>query len=216
MASICPKCHQELEEDAVCCATIEHTWKCASCGKLAVGPVVPYGRCHLCGGTLDVVDPYPALESEAERVVQDALKFEMEMFQFYRIARRRAGEASQRALFEQLYLKELDHIAEIERKYHVHLQTDYLVTSVEEQDLAAQWIFEGIELGESPWSVRPLYEKAIRMEQRTREYFARRALELPEGREREICRELAAEEEEHVAMLESELALLETETAIGS
>jgi rubrerythrin len=216
MASICPKCHQELEEDAVCCATLEHTWKCSQCSKVTVGMVVPYGRCHMCGGAVKLVDPYPVLEGQAARVVEEAMQFELEMYQFYRLARERATDSSQKALFEQMYLKEQDHIAELETKYHIHLPDDALETPPEAQRFMAAWIFEGIDLTGTASEVKPLYDRALMMERRTRDHFAARARELPAGPEREICRELAAEEEEHVAILESELAQLEVDEAIGS
>jgi len=46
------------------------------------------------------------------------------------------------------------------------------------------------------------------MERRTRDHFHKLARELPEGLERDLCEELAAEEEEHVALLEGELEQL--------
>jgi len=52
------------------------------------------------------------------------------------------------------------------------------------------------------------YEIAIGHETRTRAFFEKKAKELPEGPERELFRELAAEEEEHIALLESERAKL--------
>jgi rubrerythrin len=50
-----------------------------------------------------------------------------------------------------------------------------------------------------------LYQAALEMERRTRDHFKKLARELPAGLESELCEELAAEEEEHVAMLETEL-----------
>ena len=44
------------------------------------------------------------------------------------------------------------------------------------------------------------------MERRTRDRFLTHAAALPPGPQREIYRELAAEEEEHVAILEGERA----------
>lgn len=216
MADVCPKCYAELEKDDVCCATLEHTWKCGSCGKLTAGLVVPFGRCHLCGGTVSIVEPYPVPLGEAARLVEEAMRLELEMLQFYRLARRRAMDASQKAVFEQLYLKELDHLAQIESKYHLHPPAEALETDPGEERLVAEWLFEGIDFAAPGWSVSPLYEKALTMERRTRDHFARRAQEMPTAREREICRELAAEEEEHVALLEIELAMVESLAAAGS
>ena len=43
------------------------------------------------------------------------------------------------------------------------------------------------------------------MERRTRDHFRNLARELPAGLEKDLCEELAAEEDEHVALLEGEL-----------
>lgn len=215
MASVCPKCHVELEDDAICCAELKHAWKCRSCGKFSTGFAVPYGRCYLCGGEVQVVKPYDALDKEAARLVEEAVTFELEMYQFYRLAREHAGDETQRAVFEQLYLKEMDHISELEQKYHVHLPAEALDAPPEAEPMLAEWIFEGIDFDTPAWTVKPLYEKALLMERRTRDHFARRAMELPAGSQKEICRELAAEEEEHVSILETELAQFETENAIS-
>lgn len=205
MGSICPRCHEELEEDVVCCAELRHVWKCLRCGKLSTGFVVPYGRCYLCGGRVEVTRPYRALDAEAARTVEEAVRYEVEMYQFYRLGRTRTHDGTQKEVFEQLYLKERDHLEEIEAKYHVHLDPQTLEAPPGLDPMLASWIFEGIDLEEPVGSIRPLYEKALLMERRTRDHFARRARELPPGPAREICRELAAEEEDHVAILESEL-----------
>lgn len=212
MSSICPKCHGEVEEDAICCANVKHTFRCAGCGKLTTAFTTPYGKCFLCGGDVTKVAPYEALEPETTRLVEDAIRFELEMFHFYRIARQRSITNTQRTIFEQLYLKEMDHLSEIEQKYHVHLAPEAITIPPEKERLLTSWIFEGIKLGASE-SVRGLYEKAIVMERRTRDFFLKRAHELPEGMQRAICRELAAEEEEHVFVLEGELSLLENQGA---
>ena len=215
MASICPKCHQELEEDAVCCATLEHTWKCSRCGKVTEQIVAPYGRCHMCGGEVSIVEPYPVLEGEAALLVEDALRFELEMYQFYRMARERAIDASQKALFEQMYLKEQDHIDALEGRYHIHLPPGLLDRPAAQQEFLAGWIFEGIDPAARS-GARGLYECALRMERRTRDFFQARAREFPAGPHQEICRELAAEEEEHVAILEGELAQLDVARPTGT
>ena len=205
MASMCPRCHQELEEDAICCAELRHAWKCAQCGKLSTGFVVPHGRCFLCGGENKIIQPYRAGDPEAARLVEEAMQFEVDMYQFYRLGRRRAADSLQRDVFEELYHKEQDHLTEIETKYHVHLDPQVLLLPPDAEKLLAAHLFRGIDFGEPVGSVRPLYEKALELEKRTRDHFARRAQELPEGSAKDVCRELAAEEEEHVAILETEM-----------
>ena len=56
MPSSCPKCHAVLEQDEICCAQVRYTWKCKSCHKLTSGFALPYGKCFLCGGDLEVVE----------------------------------------------------------------------------------------------------------------------------------------------------------------
>lgn len=205
MGSSCPKCHREVEEDVVCCAELRHTWKCQKCGKRSTGFVVPYGRCFLCGGENVVVQPYTSSDVRRARVIEDAVQFEVNMYQFYRLGRERATAPDVRAVFEQLYLKEQDHLHEFETKYHIHFDHEVLEMPANAERLIAAKLFQGIDFDDITGQVRPLYERALQLEVRTRDHFARRARELPDGTEREICRELAAEEEEHVAMLETEL-----------
>lgn len=205
MGSICPKCRQEIDDDAICCAYLRYVWKCHKCGKRSTGFVVPYGRCYLCGGENEIVHPYTTDDVSAVRAVEEAVQFEVNMFQFYRLARARATDGTVRAVFEQLYLKEQDHLDELEKKYHVHLEQEVLEPPPATEKLLSDRLFEGIDFDDRSGQVQPLYERALTMERRTRDHFLRRAEELPPGTEREICRELAAEEEEHVAMLETEL-----------
>ena len=69
------------------------------------------------------------------------------------------------------------------------------------------WLFEGISFDvDAKDGLEPLYRQALEMERRTRDHFRRRAAALPEGTEKEICIELAAEEAQHVALMEAELA----------
>ena len=79
-----------------------------------------------------------------------------------------------------------------------------------ESNIMADWLFEGMSFQEKDHPLQ-IYDKAIEMERRTRDYFNARAAEMPEGPQREIYRELAAEEEEHVALLETERAQFESE-----
>jgi hypothetical protein len=69
----------------------------------------------------------------------------------------------------------------------------------------AHEIFRGIDFhaGEGVRaSVEEIYRRALELERRTLAHFQLRARTLPPGLERELYRELAAEEVEHVALLE--------------
>jgi glutamate synthase (NADPH) small chain len=208
MGSQCPKCRKELEDDSICCATLRYTWKCRGCGKLSTGFAVPYGRCYLCGGTIDVVEGYQGADVESMKAIEEAVQFELNAYHFYRIGWKKALNPKIRGVFEQMYLNEQDHIEELEKKYHVHLEREILNLSPTIDRLLSQDLFRGIDFNDITGQVEKLYACAIEMEKRTRDHFQKRARELPEGTEREIYRELAAEEEEHVAMLETELAQL--------
>ena len=205
MASQCPKCHQNLEDDSVCCATLRYTWKCKACGKLTTGFVVPFGRCYMCGGETEVVKGYRAEDVQSMKAIEEAVQFEIDSYHFYRIGWQRALNPKIKAVFEQMFLKEQDHIEELETKYHVHLEKEILAPAPDADKLLSRELFKGIDLKDSSGQVEPLYARAIEMERRTRDHFRKRAKELPAGPEKEIYRELAAEEEEHVAILETEL-----------
>jgi rubrerythrin len=76
--------------------------------------------------------------------------------------------------------------------------------SADQDKLLANWLFHGLVLDQET-GVKDLYEVALEMERRTRDHFRKLAGDLPAGLEKDLCGELAAEEEEHVALLEGEL-----------
>ncbi len=202
MPSTCPKCRQVVEEDEICCAQVRYTWRCKSCFKLTSGFAVPYGRCFLCGGELEVIPGRDLGDSMQFRAIRDAVQFELNSFQFYKLARDQARTPEQRAVLERLYEAELDHLHELEEKYHAHLDREVVDLSADKERLLSNWLFQGIRVDTG---VADLYRSALEMERRTLDHFKRLARELPEGLEKELCNELAAEEEEHVALLEGEL-----------
>jgi rubrerythrin len=204
MPSSCPKCHRVLEEDEICCAQVRYTWRCKNCLKLTTGFAVPYGKCFMCGGPLEVIEGRELGDSMRFRAIREAVEFELNSFHFYKLARDRAQSAEQRAVLERLYEAELDHLHELEEKYHAHLDRETVELSADHDKLLANWLFQGIKLDEQT-GVKELYEVALEMECRTRDHFRKLAVELPAGLEKELCGELAAEEEEHVALLEGEL-----------
>ncbi len=204
MASTCPKCHQVIDDDSVCCAEVKYTWKCKSCGKLSTGFVVPFGRCFLCGGENEVVEGYRGARSDQVAIVQEAVQYEIDMYQFYRLGLQRTSDAQLRAVLEELYHKEEDHLDELEQKYHVHLDPDLRRLPEKAGRLVSEWIFKGIDFENQEGHVLAVYEKAIAMERRTRDHFKARSDAAHPGPEQEIYRELAAEEEEHVSLLETE------------
>ena len=204
MPSTCPKCHGVLEEDEICCAQVRYTWRCKSCFKLTTGFAIPYGKCFMCGGDLEVIPDRALGDSMRFRAIRDAVQFELNSFHFYKLARDRAATPEQLAVLERLFEAELDHLHELEEKYHAHLDREVVELSKDEDRLLSNWLFRGLQV--KPTSgVRDLYQIALEMEKRTRDHFQKLARELPAGLEKDLCGELAAEEEEHVALLEGEL-----------
>ncbi len=201
MPSSCPKCHQVLEEDEVCCAQVRYTWRCKSCHKLTTGFALPYGKCFLCGGELEIVKDRHLDDPMRLQAVREAIQLELNAFHFYRLARDRATDPSVRQVLEQLYENELDHLHELEAKYHAHLDPSVIDLSKDEEKLLAQWLFRDIRLGDDT-GIAGIYQAAIAMEKRTRDHFQKLAAGAS-GVEKELYLEFAAEEEEHIAMLES-------------
>jgi rubrerythrin len=208
MASTCPKCHQVIEDDSVCCADVKYTWKCKSCGKLSTGFVVPYGRCYLCGGENERIQGYGGAGPDQVAIVNEAVQYELDMYQFYRIAGQRTSSDDLRAVLEQLYHMEEDHLAELEQKYHVHLDPEIRRLPAQAEELLSQWIFRGIDFRDDGDHILAVYNQAIAMEKRTRDHFRRQSDACQPGPQKEVYRELAAEEEEHISMLETERAQL--------
>src|SRR5579872_3618232 len=198
MPSSCPKCRMVLEEDEICCAQVRYSWRCRSCFKLTTGFAIPYGKCFLCGGDLEVIPTRDLGDSMQFRAIRDAVQFELNSFHFYKLARDKASSPDQRAVLERLFEAELDHLHELEQKYHAHLDREVVDLSSDENNLLSNWLFRGIKVGEDS-SVAGLYQAALEMERRTRDHFRKLARELPAGLEHDLCAELAAEEEEHVA-----------------
>jgi len=207
MPSTCPKCRRVLDEDEICCAQVRYTWRCKSCFKLTTGFAIPYGKCFMCGGELEVIEGRELGDSMRFQAIRDAVQFELNSFHFYKLARDKARTPEQHAVLERLYEAELDHLHELEEKYHAHLDRRVVELSANEQNLLSNWLFRGIRVAEDS-GVKDLYQAALEMERRTRDHFRRLAFDLPDGLERDLCGELAAEEEEHVALLEGELEQL--------
>jgi rubrerythrin len=204
MAFLCPKCHQLIEEETVCCADIKYAWKCKSCGMLSTGFVIPYGRCFLCGGENELCEGYSGSQPELVAVVSEAVRYEIDMYYFYRLSMERTSDPVLRAVLEELYHKEEDHIEMLEDKYHIHLDPDLRNLPEQREHIISGWIFQGIDFDNDEGHILQVYNKAIAMERRTCSRFRDLANSLPAGSQKEIYRELAAEEEDHVAILETE------------
>ena len=204
MPSTCPKCRQVVAEDIVCCADLRYTWKCASCHKLSTGFALPFGRCFLCGGTLEVMEGREIEDPMRVRPIRDAVQFELNTYHFYRLAMARATDPTLKAILEQLFLHEKDHLHALQDRYHTHMDDSVLNLRPDADALLNEELFAGIDFGDPRGGPLGLYDKAIEIERRNRDYFKSMAAALPAGPEKDICLELGAEEDEHMAILETE------------
>lgn len=207
MASYCPKCRRVLEEDEVCCAQIRYVWRCKQCRKVTTGFAIPYGNCFLCGGAVEEITDRRIDEPMRYHAIREAMQFELNAYHFYRLALDRATNPEYRVVLDYMSQNELDHIHELEEKYHAHLDPEVLTLTPAADELLADQMLAGLDL-DTVDGMRGLYARAIEMEKRTGAHFEAVAAGS-EGMERELYLELAAEEQEHVALLETELRHLD-------
>jgi rubrerythrin len=164
----------------------------------------------MCGGTLEVVEAYAPEQVARLRPIQQALQAEVNAHTFYAALAREAGDPEVRALFSSLSEMEREHLDSLAQKYHAHLAER--PESVPHPNIR-QIVLEGIEALPEAERLLALYGRAIEMERQARAFFLQQVEALPDGLEREIYQELAAEEDEHIALLESGLA--RTRAALG-
>jgi homotetrameric NADPH-dependent glutamate synthase len=198
---VCPKCRQPLEgdEEYLCCATAQLTWKCQDCAKVSEGFAFPYGMCPACGGKLVVADPARATEAAALDAIRIAFEIELGGQAFYGRAAKDASDPLVRDLFGRMAEMEKEHMATLSRRYHAQVPAagDFKV------DRAA--IYAGIP--NRPEDPANLFRIAIAFEERAVKFFSERGAAAAEGStEKQLYKELAAEELEHVALLTTELA----------
>jgi rubrerythrin len=198
--NVCPRCHRPLggEEAYVCCAGIELSWRCTSCGKVSEGFAFPYGMCPHCKGHLELLERGPIEGERALDAVRMAFEIELGGLAFYERAACDAAEPALQDLFGRLAEMEKEHMATLSRRYHADLPApagDFQI------DRAA--IFAGVD--REPGDPANLFRIAIAFEQRAAKFFAERGALAPEGSaERALYKELAAEEREHVEILTTE------------
>lgn len=199
--SICPRCQQPLEDDEpyICCAGRELRWRCASCQKVSEGFAFPYGMCPHCKGRLELLERGAIADDAALAAVRKAFEIELGGRAFYLRASQEAADAQMRDLFARFAAMEDEHMRTLSRRYHAELPApadDFQI------DRAA--IFAGID--RKPEDPANLFRIAIAFEQRAVDFFSQEGEKAPDGSvERDLYRELAAEEREHVELLTTEL-----------
>jgi rubrerythrin len=204
-AHACPKCHQPIEgdEEYICCASATLSWRCDDCGKVSEGFAFPYGQCMACGGRLAQIGDRKVEGAEALQAIRVAFEIELGGRAFYARAARETSEPVLRELFAKMADMENEHMATLVRRYHAEVPE---VPGEFKIDRAA--IYAGIP--NRPEDPINLFRIAIAFEQRAVKFFSEQVEKCPEGSvERQLYKELAAEEREHVALLTTELARFE-------
>jgi rubrerythrin len=198
--SICPRCKRPLddEEPYICCAGVELRWRCTACHKVSEGFAFPYGMCPHCKGKLELLDRGAIADDAAMEAVRKAFEIELGGHAFYARAANDSPEPALRELFGRFAAMEEEHMQTLSKRYHAELPAG---GSDFQLDRAA--IFAGVD--RRPEDPANLFRIAIAFEERAVEFFTREGERAPEGSiERELYRELAAEEREHVALLSTE------------
>lgn len=198
--SICPRCQRPLEDEEayVCCAGVELRWRCVDCRKVSEGFAFPYGLCPFCKGKLELLDRGAIEDDRALEAVRKAFEIEIGGHAFYERAAREAKEPALRDLFGRFAEMEKEHMETLSKRYHADLPA---AAADFQLDRAA--IFAGVD--RKPEDPANLFRIAIAFEQRAAEFFAREGERAPAGSvERELYKELAAEEREHFEMLSTE------------
>jgi rubrerythrin len=198
----CPKCHRPIEgdEEYICCASAQLSWRCDNCAKVTEGFAFPYGLCPSCGaGQLKVLDDRQFEAAAALQAIRVAFEIELGGMAFYTQAARETSDPALRALFAKFAEMEKGHMATLSRRYHAEVPQPSTEFKIER---AA--IYAGIP--NRPEDPVNLFRIAIAFEKRAVEFFTSRGQATPEGSvERELYKELAAEEQEHVDLLTTEL-----------
>jgi glutamate synthase (NADPH) small chain len=198
----CPKCHQPVEgdEEYVCCAGAALQWRCTSCAKVSDGFAFPYGMCPQCGGKLEALNAREVEGDAAMEAIRTAFEIELGGLSFYRQASRQADEPILKELFAKMAAMEEEHMETLQRRYHV-------APPPQPKQFPVALAAAAGGLQSRPEDPANLFRLAIAFEQRAVDFFTQRSTSAPESSpERQLYRELAAEEREHAALLETELA----------
>jgi rubrerythrin len=199
-AMLCPKCHQPLEGDEsyICCADQSVSWRCTDCAKVSEGFAFPYGACPHCGGRLEAVNQRSPEDPASMAAIRTAFEIELGGQAFYRKAADLAADPVLKELFGRFAVMESEHMATLSRRYHA-------ATPAPSADIRLEVAALYADVAGRPEDPVNLFRIAIGLEKRAVAFYAERAETTAEGSAaRQLYRELAAEEAEHVALLATE------------
>ncbi len=197
---VCPRCHRPVEEgeEYLCCGGQELRWRCQGCGKVSEGFAFPYGMCPACGGKLEVAEATAVEGAAAMEAIRRAFEIELGGMAFYAQAAREASEPVMKDLFQRFQGMEREHMSTLSRRYHIDVPPPAQAFPLER---AA--VYAGAQ--SEPADPDNLFRLALAFERRAVAYFQERMGSTTDGSpERKLYQELAAEEQEHVALLTTE------------
>jgi rubrerythrin len=155
--------------------------------------------CPACGGKLGVVDPRKFETAAALDAIRLAFEIELGGQAFYKRAVTETPDPALKALFGKFVGMEEEHMATLSRRYHADVPKPS-----QHFQLERAAIYAGIP--HRPEDPTNLFRIAIAFEKRAVTFFSERCALAAEGStEHRLYQELAAEEREHVAILETEL-----------
>jgi rubrerythrin len=199
-AKTCPKCRQPLDgdEEYICCADAELKWRCESCAKVSEGFAFPYGQCPACGGKLAPLGERSVEGAKAMEAIRIAFEIELGGMAFYKKAAQEAKDPALQKLFGKFAEMEQEHMDTLSRRYHADVKQ---ASEGFKTERAA--VYAGID--NKPQDPANLFRIAIAFEQRAVRFFSEKGAEAAEGSpEKQLYKELAAEEREHVDLLTTE------------
>ena len=155
--------------------------------------------CPACGGKLAVIGDRKVKDAAALDAIRMAFEIELGGMAFYTRAALDTKEPGLKALFLKFSDMEKEHMETLSRRYHARVPA----TSPDFK-ISRAAIYAGIP--DRPDDPVNLFRIAIAFEERAVKFFAERGVECADGWiEKELYKELAAEEREHVALLTTEL-----------
>lgn len=176
-------------------------WRCERCGRDSHGFAFAFGLCPHCAGALHRVDARPAAGSRRAALegVRTAFEIELGGRAYYQRAAAETDDPALRQLFGRFALMEGEHMEALSRRYGLDVPPP---SPALRREVAA--VFAGVE--DRPQDPANLFRIAIALEQRAANFFDTHAERAAAGSpERQLFRELAAEEHEHAGLLAREL-----------